>query len=53
MTPGERQDAGVLIRLKPGEAEVLRTIAKDAGMTVGVYARRVLRRHIRRARRSP
>ena len=44
---GERQDAAVLVRMRPGEIEVLRQLAATAGISVGVYAREILRRRIR------
>ena len=49
LPPDERQDAGFLVRMKPAEVAALRELAADAGTTVGVYARQLLRRRLRRA----
>jgi len=49
MPSEERQDAAVLVRMRPREAEALRALADAAGTSVGVYAREILRRRIRRA----
>lgn len=47
----ERQNAALLLRLRPGELDALRERAAASGLSVGVYAREVLRRHIRRTLR--
>jgi hypothetical protein len=46
----ERQDTAVLIRMRPNEVRDLRKLADRAGVGIGVYAREVLRRHLRRSR---
>ncbi len=52
MRPDERQDAPLFVRMRPGDVKVLRELAHAAGMTVGVYAREILKRRIRGARRG-
>jgi hypothetical protein len=49
LPPGERQGEAFLVRMRPTEVAALRDLAADAGTTVGVYAREVLRRSIRRS----
>jgi hypothetical protein len=41
-----------LVRMRLSEIEKLRHLAADAGMTIGVYAREILRRELER-RRDP
>ena len=48
VAPAERLKATMLMRFRPDELEALRELAASAGMTVGVYSREVLRRHLRR-----
>jgi len=45
---GQRQDAGLLLRLRPAELKALKKLAREQGLTVGVYAREVLRRDLKR-----
>jgi len=47
----DRQDVALLIRMRPREMEALRELAAAVNVTVGVYAREVLRARIRRTSR--
>ena len=54
LSPEERQNAALLVRLRPAELRALHSLAESAGSTVGVYAREILRRHLARTtRRTP
>ena len=44
----ERQDAALLLRMRPAELDAVRRLARDQGTTPGVAARALLRKHLRR-----
>ena len=50
--PEERHDKVFLVRMRLSEIEKLRHLAAAAEMTIGVYAREILRRELER-RRDP
>jgi hypothetical protein len=49
LAESQRQNVGFVIRMRPREIAQLRELAARADVGIGVYARGILRRHLRAA----